>query len=346
MSRFIFPLLCLAMVSCAPPFLVQLDSSSTLTRQMTTVGTFGSINVSNMATNVRFLPTKPTATSLAGFSVQSGFTIVEDRGYDNLSFAYVDSSGQIQETGSQSFLLSGADPNYPLYEYDVTTTTTSANIVIFKFDPSTPTNSNASIFEATLPSGLLGTAGYTENQLLTGIFTGQSILGESMAPSPYPTPDAFNVLLLSRGPPLAYSDGTVAVGAAPAVLSVSTLPSAQPLLTFPGTNRFLYCVNQGYTLSYASQFTGSGWACYRWTTGVSAAPVLLTDVVHRIDAILTTGDLLSTEGGILRLYDPNGSPVLGVALGGLQFCYEAYVGSTPYVFFSLPMSTQPRRLGL
>ncbi len=28
-----------------------------------------------------------------------------------------------------------------------------------------------------------------------------------------------------------------------------------------------------------------------------------------------------------------------IPLNGVQYCYEAYVGTTPYVFFSLPMQT-------
>jgi len=90
-------------------------------------------------------------------------------------------------------------------------------------------------------------------------------------------------------------------------------------------------------MSYASFSSGGSWICEQWPTGSTTATVM-PGVTHRIDALLTTGDLLSTEGGVLRLYDPNGSLVLSVSLGGLQYCYEAYVGPTPYVFFSLPIS--------
>ena len=61
---------------------------------------------------------------------------------------------------------------------------------------------------------------------------------------------------------------------------------------------------------------------------------------HRLDAVLTTGDLLSMEGGVLRLYDPNGNQLVGRTVGSLQFCYEAYVGSVPYLFFSLALVSQ------
>ena len=68
----------------------------------------------------------------------------------------------------------------------------------------------------------------------------------------------------------------------------------------------------------------------------------MTGVKKRLDAVLSDGDLVSTEGGSLTLYDSGGSgtQVLSIPLHGLQFCYEAFVGSTPYVFFTLPMTTQ------
>ena len=130
-------------VACAPPYLAELDSSASLTRQMTTVGTLGPYNVNgdSTATNVRFLPTKPTAASLGALSVQSGFFISELSGYDFLQFAYLDASGNPQSTSSQNFSLAGPGSPYPFYQYEVTTTTTTANILVFKFDPSTPANS-------------------------------------------------------------------------------------------------------------------------------------------------------------------------------------------------------------
>ncbi|HTP60006.1 MAG TPA: hypothetical protein VMM82_13875, partial [Spirochaetia bacterium] len=64
----------------------------------------------------------------------------------------------------------------------------------------------------------------------------------------------------------------------------------------------------------------------------------LSGVSNRIDALLTSGQLLSTQDGTLRLYDTNGNQLFSKPMNGLQYCYEANVGSTPYVFFALPMS--------
>jgi hypothetical protein len=66
----------------------------------------------------------------------------------------------------------------------------------------------------------------------------------------------------------------------------------------------------------------------------------MTGVTRRLDAVLSNGDLLSAGGGMLTLYDSTdtGTVLLSTPLQGLQFCYEAWVGTTPYVFFSLPVS--------
>ena len=54
--------------------------------------------------------------------------------------------------------------------------------------------------------------------------------------------------------------------------------------------------------SFASFFSGGQWVCWQLSTAT-----LMTGITHRVDAILTTGDLLSTEGGTLRLYDSSGA---------------------------------------
>ena len=314
MSKALVLLCCLEMMGCAPAFIAQLDSSATLTRQMTPLATIGPFNIggsNSTVTNIRFFPLKPTATATSLPNEQSGFLVTENGGYDILQFAYVDSSGNGQITGGIPLPLAGADPHYPLYEYDVTTTTTTGNMVVFYFNPSTPSLSTVDLYSATLPGGPL-TPTVSPPQTLKSIYTSPLplVLGEQMAPAAGAA-DTFNFLLSTGANPL--SEGALPLSGGTTVFTSGSLLTSEPWLVLPAANRFLYYTNQVYTLSYASWFSGSQWVCYRWATSVS--PVILPGVTHRIDAILTTGDLLSTEGGILRLYDPNGSPVLGVALG-------------------------------
>lgn len=330
--RHVFLLGCLAIAGCLPPYIALLDSSSALTRQMTVAGTLGPLNMQTESTNIRFLPMKPTATSIAGLNLQSGFTIDEEGAYDYLRFAYVDSSGQAQMTGSQPFPLDVSSPSYPLYEFDVTTTTTTANIVVLKMNPTNSALNNAYLCTATLPSGPL--ASPPASALLNTVFTvagvSYAVLGAHVVPLPAAA-DTFNSLLWDGI--ASYGVGSTTVSVPPSVFVATTgSTTSNPLL--PAQRTFYY---KSGTTNYASFSSGGAWVCEQWTT---AAPVALSGVTHRIDAVLTTGDLLSTEGGILRLYDPTGSQVLSVSLGGLQFCYEAYLGTTPYVFFSLAMNLQ------
>jgi hypothetical protein len=328
-----------AVAGCAPPYIVELDRAAPLARQMTVVGTVGPIGLQSGLPSVRFLPVKPTASSVGALDVQSGFVVTSDSVTEQLYFAYSNSNGSAQTAFGRQFPLAGQSPNYPLNQYEVTTTTTTANILVFTFVPSTPANSSVTLLEAALPSGPLGLPpGVATNpQVLNGINGSELILGVQVMPAAT-TPDTFN-WLLSTG--VQFTQGSASLSAGSSVFVTGANVPINSLLTLPAPieSRFLYYTDQTGSVSYASYFTGSQWVCYQWTT---AAPVTLGGITHRIDALLSTGDLLSTEGGKLRLYDPTGTgtQLYAVPLNGLQFCYEAYLGSTPYVFFSLPMSLQ------
>lgn len=331
---------CLTVASCGPPYIMELDASAALTRHMIIVGTLGVVSASGGST-LKFLPTKPTASGIGGVSVQSGFLVTDGPGLKSLSFAYTDSNGNLQTTGNQSFSLAGANSNYPLYDFDVTTTTTAATILVFRMDPATPAVSTGTLLTATLPSGPLTTPLPTNGnpEPLTVLFgSSQNVAGVQVLSNPSAA-DTFNFLNQGISTSPGYTDGrgylidgvTNIVTTPGLALATSPLLSAIPL----GINRFFYCYDSTTALSYATYCSGGQWLCYQWSTTQSAK--LLPGVTHRLDAALSTGDLLSTEGGMLNLYDQNGSPVFSVSLGGLQFCYEAYIGSTAYVFFSLTL---------
>ena len=332
-----WPLLAVLVLSgCAPAFLEDLNSAAPLAGQMTPAGTIGPFDYGSDLTSddLKFLPAKPT-TSL---TAQSGFVITTSGGYQNVAFVSPDPSGgpPLQSTGVVSFSLVGSDPSYPLNEFDViTTTATTANLVVFKLSTAAPSLNQATLISATLPSGPITQPVPTET--LTTLYTNTpNVIGAQVVPVAAPGTDTFNLMLTAGGSsfaeasfPLA-SSGTV-FNATGGALAFNSLLS--PLLP-PGTTRLLVYSNAAGTLSYASVYSGTQWVCYQWS---STSATKLAGVTHRIDAVLTSGDLLSTEGGTLRLYDPSGNQVLNVSLGALKFCYEAYVGSVPYVFFSLAL---------
>ena len=59
--------------------------------------------------------------------------------------------------------------------------------------------------------------------------------------------------------------------------------------------------------SYVSWYdAATGWKCLSWKGTATIESVMLTDVTHRIDALLTNGMLFSTEDGVGRLYSAEG----------------------------------------
>jgi hypothetical protein len=89
--------------------------------------------------------------------------------------------------------------------------------------------------------------------------------------------------------------------------------------------------------SYVSWFdTAAGsWRCISWTGTGTVESNVLSGVTHRIDALLTTGMLFSTEGNVGRVYDSSGTEIASFPLGALRFIGERYVDGAPLALFSL-----------
>ena len=335
MKHYLLLLLVLGVISCAPPYSAELNSSAGIAGQMTLLGTIGPVNSpdGNSTKAIKFLPIKPTAATatLSQLGAVSGFLVSESPGSESLRFAFQDSSGNVQTTNNAgSFSLAGADPHYPLYEYDVITTTTTANILVYYLGNSaSPGNNTYQCFTAAMPNGPLQ-AVTNPPTFFTGLFASSAVLAAQVFPLSAAPYDRFN-FLVSIG--TTYGDATASF-ASTSFSSGSTTTNNVPL---PGAGfRTLYYEGPLGSPSYASYFTAGNWVCWQWTPATSSAPTL-TSVTRRIDAVLTNGDLVSTQDGTLTIYDFNGTELNSVPLGGMQFCYEAYVGTTPYVFFSLSM---------
>jgi hypothetical protein len=318
-------LVVIVMAACAPPFLEDLNRASGMTGHMAAAGTVGSVSFGN-DTNVRFYPTKPTATSIDGVDIQSGFVVSTGSGGTNdyLRFAW-NSDGKAQTSDSQPYFATGANP-YPVTEYDVTNTTSTANIVVLDWSNiANPTYT----FYAVNPSGSTTLTPTAANHApLNFVFSSATAYGVQMMPQPGAA-DTFNFFLFNAGIP---QNG-------PATVSITTgfTPGTQTTLAPTTPMRLLYYMNQAQATAYTSYFISGAWSCNQ-ITSTSVMP--LSGVSNRIDAVLTSGQLLSTQDGTLRLYDASGNQLFSKPLNGLQYCYEAYMGSTPYLFFSLPLSLQ------
>jgi len=338
---FAVQLFCLVIVGCAPQYLADLDIAAPLTGQMTLIGTVGPVSSGGTQAGLMFLPVKPTAASTGSLSVQAGFLVTDSSGSQTLSFVF-NSGGSAQTSGNQTFSLAGADPNYSLYEFDVTTTASNeASIIVFNYNPATIASSQYEQFVVPLSTNQMGFPSYQSGwaPLTNNIDNGYTPIGGCVEPSLPPAQDFYAVLLAS-GTNFAQGGAQVndSTSIFPSTAGQALLAADSALPPFLGTTtRSLYYSDPTTGTSFADYFSGGQWTCL----GLNG-PTIMTGITHRIDAILTTGDLLSTQGGTLRLYDTGGTgtQLYAISLDGLQFCYEAYIGSAPYVFFSLPISLQ------
>jgi hypothetical protein len=103
-------------------------------------------------------------------------------------------------------------------------------------------------------------------------------------------------------------------------------------------NAFYYR-NANTDVSYLSYYSKvqRKYKNYSWGPG----PALLNPLINmdrRIDAVLTTGQLLSFENNRCYVYDANGEKEYDFLLGGLHYCYEIDLFGTGrfYAIFALP----------
>jgi hypothetical protein len=108
------------------------------------------------------------------------------------------------------------------------------------------------------------------------------------------------------------------------------------------TNAF-YCHDPAADKSYLSYWSDSAreYRSYSWTWDTDYPAIAptdfreLPDIKGRIDAVLTSGQLLSFKNGACTVYSSAGKKLYRFPLGGLKFCYERYDAGTPKLYFSL-----------
>jgi hypothetical protein len=323
---FLVPL-CLAGAGCAPPFFDALDAAAGLTRQMTPVGSVGSLSLDSNSTDVRFLPARSTASAISDLKIQSGFVLHTQGAYQYLEFVSLGSNGTAQSTGWDNFSLANVDPNLPTNEYVVTASLGNPAVFVFLY------NSGSSTFKLDVADPAANTLTFGTLTSFSSLFpsSGYPIAG---APLPGAGSDSLEFLLNNAG---TLSEGPASLNAPQTGLTAGTVQAlgSSPIPAPSTQNRVLSFYNPTTALGYASYLVSGSWQTVSYTS--TGSPTVLSGVTHPLAVVLTTGDLVSTDGGVLRLYDSGGNLLRSAALNGLRLCYEAYVGSTPYVFFSLPM---------
>jgi hypothetical protein len=114
----------------------------------------------------------------------------------------------------------------------------------------------------------------------------------------------------------------------PIAISLSPLPS--------GLLNAFYCHANNTGLSYLSYWTGSKYRTCSWYS--ASAPTGVTELSGldgRVDAVLSSGLLLSFADNSCTVYDAEGRKLYKFPMGGLKFCYESIDAGTPTLYFSL-----------
>ncbi len=200
------------------------------------------------------------------------------------------------------------------------------------------TGSGYALFQAT-PPGTFTTV--TGSSLLNLVLPGSStaVIGASMSASPNP---GFDMLHLLGTGPTSFQEVIYQVSST-SVVFLSAPRGSIPLPFIPaGITRVMYFYDDNAAAdnrSFASWYdtSSSSWVTYAWwqsPVGVGSIFSMRLPMDHRPDALLSTGQLLSTEEGTGRLYDRNGNLLSTFALGNLVYIAEEYVNGVPRCYFS------------
>ncbi len=176
--------------------------------------------------------------------------------------------------------------------------------------------------------------------LIPGIAATDRLLGITVPPSLDPLGDNCYMLIhLGAGPSIVESyfaiRGTNGLSTTPNTIRV-TPDSQLPFLA--GINRCQYYHNVANGRSYACIKAGSGWETYVWYDDSGVKYYRMIGIDARIDGLLSTGELFSTQDGVFRLFsaEGQGSETARFPLYGLRIAYEAYSNGTARVYFTMP----------
>jgi hypothetical protein len=214
------------------------------------------------------------------------------------------------------------------------------------YDSQNPTNSSFSVLTGN-PAAAPPTLTPVASGPLFSLAFGLRALGASLFPMDAPT-DEVHVLasdLMGN-----FSEARLTASSTGLGLSTTVRPALGPSLPFipPGLKRCQYFYDEnpvGDTArapnrSYASWYdtATSSWKCYAWwedPAGTLQQKELA--IGCRVDALLSTGQLFSTQDSTGRVFNRDGTPLGTFPLGDLRFIGEEYAGGLARAYFSLAL---------
>jgi hypothetical protein len=224
------------------------------------------------------------------------------------------------------------------------------NVIVFQyFDPAPQNNQymiatgdpNAGTFNS--PGGWIVLTNFINVPPFNPPITNGRGIGVSIYPDPNPALDRSYWLFRQSGTNN-YLEGEFDVSQNPITPPGTKLRlgGTYDISSFVGgtAKRVLYYFNpvtsQSYVSIWNSPLSPGNWSTWVW---IDSTPTYrqLSSIGNRIDALLTTGELFSTEGNTGRVYDPTtptGSLEATFPLNDLRFIGEVYIGGIATMLFS------------
>jgi hypothetical protein len=336
-------LLVLLALSCSPPpFNLGITQAAITASRMTLVGEVGPIQNIGTDQGNSTLVFYPEKDPVAGFTLQAGFVSWASQGSSQqIAFVVSDGSGCRVVAGSQGLGPNDLAPPFP--GFIIQSLKNGHTGVAFSWD-----GAMASSFKYVQmtgdPAGNTFTLpAWTDlSGFLSGFITGSPYIRDaSISPSPNPGYDYAYMLVRDVGTaPNPFQEMRFHLSqtglTVPVALRSAELDLVGAIPTLP--RHALYYYDPATTMGFANWYDSpsSSWMCWKWyesSPGVPSA-TQLPGITHRIDALLSTGELFSTEGDVGRLYDQNGNQLAQFTLTGLAFVEETYGGGVAQMIFS------------
>jgi hypothetical protein len=344
MKKLLLPVvLCLAWMSCSPPpFDLTLSLSARTAKALTLEGTVGPVdkmNIDQPPQNAVFYPGKSAAT---GLDLQDGFLLYARLDGRWLAFVTGDATGTYRKLDGE--LSAGASPGgrYPDIIAHQFSDPVLHRIGGFKFDAADPHKTGYTEIRADISGEQVAPVfSFQPSSVLAALFgvTG-TVIGISVPSSSSP-PDTAYFLARQDGTGKSLEYGMTMVPAGLAFAGATHGFSVYDLSQFgvPLTvDRVQYFYNPAAARSFLSWYDASTgqnrWRCWTWSNVTAGSGGELVGVDSRIDALLSTGELFSTEDDTGRVYGSDGVLLAAFPLTGLTFIDERSVNGTVRMIFS------------
>ena len=280
----------------------------------------------------------PDVTTTGGLDAQNGYLVYSSSGSRQLSYVSWNATSSLFHKLSGDIYIGSLSDTYPQV---VLHSTKGATRVIKGIQSGNPARLRGAT--ADLSKDVLSETAAVDlqQQNLTLFGLGANPVGFSIAAANDATKDTAYVL--AQDPPTHYffeysMDFSAAASAGVAALR-GIAPYDLSWLLPAWLSSALYYYEPVAARSYACVYdaAGSRWRTYTWTAAAPGSGGELTGIDHRIDALLSTGELLSTEGGTARIYGADGTLLATFDLSDMTFVEERFVGGQARLLFARPI---------